>query len=116
MKRLFRKAAVEIGFPCIVKPVMSSSGKGTKCYFVQRQDLTSAWTYSQEGKSRARGVIVEKMIPFDFEITLPTIRAIDGIHFAKPLVIGQKKAIIVAAATTKMESDMCPCQSTTYRQ
>ncbi|OAT45434.1 phosphoribosylglycinamide formyltransferase 2 [Proteus hauseri ATCC 700826] len=87
----FRAAAIEIGFPCIIKPVMSSSGKG-QSMIRNEDDLTQAWAYSQEGGRSGKGrVIVEKMIPFDFEITLLTIRAIDGIHFCSPIGHRQEK-------------------------
>lgn len=87
----FRKAALEIDFPCIVKPVMSSSGKG-QSVIRNENDLAQAWTYSQEGGRAGKGrVIVEKMIPFDFEITLLTIHAVDGIHFCAPIGHRQEK-------------------------
>lgn len=87
----FKKAALEIGFPCIVKPVMSSSGKG-QSVIRNENDLAQAWTYSQMGGRAGKGrVIVEKMIPFDFEITLLTIHAVDGIHFCAPIGHRQEK-------------------------
>lgn len=102
----FRKAAVEIGFPCIVKPVMSSSGKG-QSVIRSEQELTSAWTYSQEGGRAGQGrVIVEKMIPFDFEITLLTIRAIDGIHFCEPIGHRQEKGDYRASWQPQKMSDI----------
>ncbi|WP_421289883.1 formate-dependent phosphoribosylglycinamide formyltransferase [Aeromonas veronii] len=79
-------AAVEaIGLPCVVKPVMSSSGKGQS---VQRDlaKLDESWTYAQEGGRAGRGkVIVEGFVPFEYEITLLTVRAVDGIHFCDPI-------------------------------
>ena len=87
----FLVAAMEIGFPCIVKPVMSSSGKGQSIIRSPEQ-LESAWHYSQEGGRSGQGrVIVEKMIDFDFEITMLTISAVDGIHFCSPIGHRQEK-------------------------
>ncbi|MGJ3353594.1 formate-dependent phosphoribosylglycinamide formyltransferase [Providencia sp. Je.9.19] len=87
----FIRAATEIGFPCIVKPVMSSSGKGQSIIRSQEQ-LEQAWNYSQEGGRAGQGrVIVEKMVNFDFEITLLTISAVDGIHFCSPVGHRQEK-------------------------
>lgn len=81
----FRKAADEIGFPCIVKPVMSSSGKG-QSFIREASQLDSAWEYAQQGGRAGAGrVIVEGVVKFDFEITLLTISAVDGIHFCAPI-------------------------------
>lgn len=87
----FIAAAHEIGFPCIVKPVMSSSGKG-QSVIRHEAELGAAWHYSQEGGRTGQGrVIVEKMVHFDFEITLLTISAVDGIHFCAPVGHRQEK-------------------------
>lgn len=87
----FEAAAHEIGFPCIVKPVMSSSGKG-QSIIRSAEQLDSAWNYSQEGGRTGQGrVIVEKMVNFDFEITLLTISAADGVHFCAPVGHRQEK-------------------------
>lgn len=81
----FREAVAEIGFPCIVKPVMSSSGKGQS--FIRSADqLSQAWGYAQQGGRAGAGrVIVEGVVKFDFEITLLTVSAIDGVHFCAPV-------------------------------
>ncbi|WP_279044992.1 formate-dependent phosphoribosylglycinamide formyltransferase [Cedecea davisae] len=81
----FRQAVQEIGLPCIVKPVMSSSGKGQS--FIRTADqLPQAWEYAQLGGRAGKGrVIVEGVVNFDFEITLLTISAVDGIHFCAPI-------------------------------
>ena len=81
----FRQAVADIGLPCIVKPVMSSSGKGQT--FIRREDqLTQAWQYAQEGGRAGAGrVIVEGVVNFDFEITLLTVNAVDGVHFCAPV-------------------------------
>ncbi|WP_312739707.1 formate-dependent phosphoribosylglycinamide formyltransferase [Cedecea neteri] len=81
----FRLAVQEIGLPCIVKPVMSSSGKGQS--FIRTADqLAKAWEYAQLGGRAGKGrVIVEGVVNFDFEITLLTISAVDGVHFCAPI-------------------------------
>lgn len=81
----FRQAVSEIGLPCIVKPVMSSSGKGQS--FINSADqLATAWAYAQQGGRAGAGrVIVEGVVKFDFEITLLTISAVDGVHFCAPV-------------------------------
>lgn len=81
----FRQAVEEIGLPCIVKPVMSSSGKGQT--FIRREaQLAQAWQYAQEGGRAGAGrVIVEGVVNFDFEITLLTVNAVDGVHFCAPV-------------------------------
>lgn len=81
----FNQAIGKIGVPCVVKPVMSSSGKGQS---VIRDAVQSAkaWQYAQEGGRAGGGrVIVEGFIPFDYEITLLTISAVNGIHFCAPI-------------------------------
>ncbi|UYU30538.1 formate-dependent phosphoribosylglycinamide formyltransferase [Siccibacter colletis] len=81
----FRAAVDTIGLPCIVKPVMSSSGKGQS--FIRRADqLAQAWVYAQQGGRAGAGrVIVEGVVDFDFEITLLTVSAVDGVHFCAPV-------------------------------
>ncbi|MCV5261793.1 ATP-grasp domain-containing protein, partial [Escherichia coli] len=80
------KAAVEhVGIPCVVKPVMSSSGKGQSVIKTD-DDIEKAWDYAQEGGRTGSGrVIVEGFIDFDYEITLLTVRAVDGVHFCAPI-------------------------------
>lgn len=81
----FVAAAEEIGFPCIVKPVMSSSGKG-QSFVRDASQLDSAWAYAQQGGRAGAGkVIIEGVVKFDFEITLLTVSAVDGIHFCAPV-------------------------------
>ena len=81
----FRQAVEEIGLPCIIKPVMSSSGKGQS--FIRTADqLARAWEYAQQGGRAGAGrVIVEGVVNFDFEITLLTVSAVDGVHFCDPI-------------------------------
>lgn len=84
-QQAFIAAAQEIGFPCIVKPVMSSSGKG-QSFIREAAQLPQAWEYAQQGGRAGAGkVIVEGVVKFDFEITLLTISAVDGIHFCAPI-------------------------------
>ncbi|HHX8689749.1 TPA: formate-dependent phosphoribosylglycinamide formyltransferase [Vibrio diabolicus] len=80
------KAAVEhVGIPCVVKPVMSSSGKGQSVIKTE-DDVAKVWDYAQEGGRTGAGrVIVEGFIDFDYEITLLTVRAVDGVHFCAPI-------------------------------
>lgn len=80
------KAAVEaVGLPCVCKPVMSSSGKG-QSVIKTAEDIDTAWNYAQEGGRTGAGrVIVEGFIDFDYEITLLTVRAVDGTHFCAPI-------------------------------
>ncbi|KGY09378.1 formate-dependent phosphoribosylglycinamide formyltransferase [Vibrio sinaloensis] len=79
-------AAIEaVGIPCVCKPVMSSSGKG-QSVIKSADDVQKAWDYAQEGGRTGAGrVIVEGFIDFDYEITLLTVRAVDGVHFCAPI-------------------------------
>ncbi|MGM9747169.1 MAG: formate-dependent phosphoribosylglycinamide formyltransferase [Candidatus Cryptobacteroides sp.] len=81
----FDAAVAEIGFPCVVKPVMSSSGHGqstVKC----AEDVDRAWHISQEGGRAGSGkVIVEGFVKFDYEITLLTVRHCAGTTFLEPV-------------------------------
>ncbi|MBL37289.1 MAG: phosphoribosylglycinamide formyltransferase 2 [Xanthomonadales bacterium] len=81
----FVAAARKIGFPNIVKPIMSSSGKG-QSLLKNEDDLERAWTYAQEGGRAGKGkVIVESLVEFDYEITLLTIRHVGGTSFCEPI-------------------------------
>jgi len=78
-------AAERIGFPCFVKPVMSSSGKG-QSRLKAPNDVAKAWDKAlTSGRVKQPRVIVEGQIDFDFEITLLTVRAMDGTHFCAPV-------------------------------
>ena len=84
-KAAFLQAVEEIGYPCIVKPVMSSSGKG-QSFIRDSGTLDNAWDYAQQGGRAGAGrVIVEGVVKFDFEITLLTVSAVDGVHFCDPI-------------------------------
>lgn len=81
----YRAAIVEIGLPCVVKPVMSSSGKGQSTVRSE-SDIDKAWVYSQAGGRTGAGrVIVEGFVEFDYEITLLTVRHRDGTSFCAPI-------------------------------
>lgn len=81
----FQKAVREIGFPCVVKPIMSSSGKGQSLVRTE-SDILKAWEYGQTGGRTGKGkMIIEEFISFDFEITLLTIRHIGGTTFLPPI-------------------------------
>ncbi len=79
------EAASTLGLPCIIKPIMSSSGKGQSVVSAMQQ-LDEAWQYACHGaRGQSTKVIVEQLIQFDYEITLLTINASDGIHFCPPI-------------------------------
>jgi phosphoribosylglycinamide formyltransferase 2 len=81
----YREAVRALGYPCIVKPIMSSSGKG-QSKLSSNADLQGAWDYAQSGGRAGAGrVIVEGFVPFDFEITLLTVRHIGGTDFCDPI-------------------------------
>jgi len=81
----FDAAIDEIGVPCVVKPVMSSSGKGQSTV-VSVGDARAAWDYAR-ANARVTGqpVIIEGFVEFDYEITLLTVRHIDGVTFCPPI-------------------------------
>jgi phosphoribosylglycinamide formyltransferase 2 len=81
----YRQAIGEIGIPCVIKPVMSSSGKGQSIVRGE-SDIDKAWKHSQHGGRTGAGrVIVEGFIDFDYEITLLTVRHIGGTSFCAPV-------------------------------
>ncbi len=81
----FRSAVKAMGFPCVVKPVMSSSGKG-QSVVRSEADLAKSWQYAQEGGRAGKGkVIVEGFVDFDYEITLLTVRHTGGTSFCEPI-------------------------------
>ncbi|OCH40143.1 formate-dependent phosphoribosylglycinamide formyltransferase [Aliivibrio fischeri] len=74
-----------VGMPCVIKPVMSSSGKGQSVIKTEA-DIRTSWDYAQDGgRSGAGRVIVEGFVDFDYEISLLTVRAVDGVHFCAPI-------------------------------
>ena len=81
----FRNAVLGIGTPCVVKPIMSSSGKGQSTIKTE-EDMMPAWEYAQAGGRAGRGkVIVEGFVKFDYEITQLTIRHVKGTSFCEPI-------------------------------
>ena len=84
--KAYLDAVDAVGFPFVVKPVMSSSGKGQSIVY-QKEEVESAWGYAQSG-GRTKDiseVIVEELIDFDYEITLLTVRHKDGVSFCEPI-------------------------------
>ncbi|MCZ6641850.1 MAG: formate-dependent phosphoribosylglycinamide formyltransferase [Gammaproteobacteria bacterium] len=84
-REAYEAAIAEIGWPCVVKPVMSSSGKG-QSLVREEKEVTAAWEYAQAGaRGEAGKVIVEGFVEFDYEITLLTIRHVGGTDFCLPI-------------------------------
>lgn len=81
----YRAAVAAVGMPCVIKPVMSSSGKG-QSLLRDTADIDAAWEYAQAGGRAGKGrVIVEGFVDFDYEITLLTVRHIGGTSFCAPI-------------------------------
>ncbi|MET0809422.1 MAG: formate-dependent phosphoribosylglycinamide formyltransferase [Pseudoxanthomonas sp.] len=86
----YREAVAAIGLPCVVKPVMSSSGKGQSTPRAEAE-VDAAWEYAQTGGRAGAGrVIVEGFVDFDYEITLLTVRHAGGTAFCDPIGHWQK--------------------------
>ncbi len=84
-KEEFEAGVKSIGCPCVVKPIMSSSGKG-QSVVKTLNDVDHAWQYAQEGGRSGGGkVIIEGFIDFDYEITLLTIKHVGGVSFCAPI-------------------------------
>lgn len=87
----YAAAVADVGYPCVVKPVMSSSGKG-QSLLRSDADLQQSWAYAQEGGRAGKGrVIIEGFIDFDYEITLLTVRHVGGTTFLEPVGHRQEK-------------------------
>lgn len=81
----FRQGIEDIGLPCVVKPIMSSSGKGQSTV-KSADDIDKAWDYARQGaRGAGERVIIEAFIAFDYEITLLTVRHIDGTSYCPPI-------------------------------
>lgn len=81
----FSACVHSLGFPCVVKPIMSSSGKG-QSVVRSAGDIDTAWKHAQEGGRSGGGkVIVEGFVDFDYEITLLTVRHREGVSFCEPI-------------------------------
>lgn len=84
-KEEYQEAIKQIGLPCVVKPIMSSSGKG-QSLLRSEADVGPAWQYAQEGGRAGKGkVIVEGFVEFDYEITMLTVRHVGGTSFCPPV-------------------------------
>lgn len=84
-KSEFDQAIQKVGIPCVVKPIMSSSGKGQSTITAKDQ-IEDSWQYAQEGGRAGAGkVIVEGFVEFDYEITLLTVRHKNGTSFCEPI-------------------------------
>jgi len=84
-KEEYLKAVKAIALPCVIKPIMSSSGKG-QSLVKDESEIDAAWEYAQAGGRAGKGkVIIEGFVDFDFEITLLTIRHRDGTSFCEPI-------------------------------
>lgn len=89
-EREFREAVQSVGIPCVIKPIMSSSGHG-QSVVKSEADIDRAWHIAQEGGRAGAGkVIVEGFVKFDYEITLLTVRHIGGTSFLEPIGHYQK--------------------------
>lgn len=81
----FREAVASVGVPCVVKPIMSSSGHG-QSVVRSTDDIDRSWHIAQEGGRAGAGrVIVEGFVDFDYEITLLTVRSVSGTEFCEPI-------------------------------
>ena len=81
----FRKAVATVGIPCVVKPIMSSSGHG-QSVVRSNDDIDRSWHIAQEGGRAGAGrVIVQGFVDFDYEITLLTVRSVSGTEFCEPI-------------------------------
>ena len=84
-----KEATEEIGFPCVIKPVMSSSGHG-QSIAKNKEDLSLSWEKAKEARGDASELIVEEFVPFDYEITLLTVRTEKETVFCPPIGHVQK--------------------------
>ncbi|MEO1402486.1 MAG: formate-dependent phosphoribosylglycinamide formyltransferase [Cyanobacteria bacterium J06635_1] len=106
----YRQAVDEIGLPCVVKPVMSSSGKG-QSLVRQPDEVAAAWTYAYEaGRGQDQRVIVEGFVQFETEITLLTVRSRQGTDYCPP--VGH----IQVNGDYRESWQPCPLHSDTLRQ
>lgn len=84
-----KEAAARMGFPCVIKPVMSSSGHG-QSIAKTADDIEKSWEIAKEARGDASELIVEEFVPFDYEITLLTVRNETGTVFCNPIGHVQK--------------------------
>lgn len=80
-----KQAVKDLGLPCVIKPIMSSSGKG-QSVCRSESDIEECWNYAMEGgRAKKQRIIVEGFITFESEITLLTVRSVSGTHFCPPI-------------------------------
>ncbi|MCR2802945.1 formate-dependent phosphoribosylglycinamide formyltransferase [Paenibacillus soyae] len=85
-----RQAAAELGFPCVIKPIMSSSGKG-QSVCRSEAEIEGCWNYAMEGgRAKKSRIIVEGFVTFESEITLLTVRSVSGTSYCPPIGHVQK--------------------------
>lgn len=113
----YREAIAAVGLPCVVKPVMSSSGKGQST-LRSEADIDAAWDYAQTGGRAGAGrCIVEGFIDFDYEITLLTVRHAGGTSFCDPIDIGRKMATTAKAGSrSRCRPRRCAARRRLHRQ
>ncbi|SNY42672.1 formate-dependent phosphoribosylglycinamide formyltransferase [Arsukibacterium tuosuense] len=110
----FIAAVKAIGYPCVVKPIMSSSGKG-QSVLRSEADIDAAWLYAQEGGRAGKGrVIVEGFIDFDYEITLLTINSLTGIQYCAPIGHRQEKGDYRESWQPQVMSDSALAEAKRY--
>lgn len=96
-----------IGLPCVVKPSMSSSGKG-QSILKEEADIKNAWVFAQKNlRGNSKSVIVEKFLDFDYEVTLLTVNSVNGIHYCNPIKHKQKDGDFIYSSQ--------PCKMTDYQ-
>ncbi|HEY9877370.1 MAG TPA: formate-dependent phosphoribosylglycinamide formyltransferase [Leptolyngbyaceae cyanobacterium] len=106
----YQEAVQKLGLPCVVKPIMSSSGKG-QSLVRQESEVVPAWEYARTaGRGKGERVIVEGFVHFDVEITLLTVRAKDGTFFCPP--IGHRQE----AGDYRESWQPCPLSSETLQE
>ena len=98
-----RDAASRIGYPCVIKPVMSSSGHGQSVARTA-EDIGNSWEMAKEARGDASELIVEEFIPFDYEITLLTVRNETGTLFCNPIRPRTKNDVHPLMATDHNDS------------
>ncbi|WP_213994966.1 formate-dependent phosphoribosylglycinamide formyltransferase [Arsukibacterium sp.] len=113
-KASFIAAVNAIGYPCVVKPIMSSSGKG-QSVLRSEADIDAAWLYAQEGGRAGKGrVIVEGFVDFDYEITLLTINSLSGIQYCAPIGHRQEKGDYRESWQPQVMSDSALAEAKRY--
>jgi len=107
----YEQAVREVGIPCVVKPIMSSSGKGQSTIRGD-SDIQASWEYAQAGGRAGAGkVIVEGFVDFDYEITLLTVRHVGGVSFCEPIGHRQEEGDYRESWQPQAMSDVALAQS-----